>query len=146
MFEKSIAGTLWYWWRQSAVFAILRAVYHWFRNAWQYSLIRRMLVHVSRIQEKYEASLFARILNGVLGGISGALGRFFRWFGRINSGSVNGRVFRKCFSGSFIFRFEALFGIFIAAMFLFPHDNWNNSYALAGAVDFLALYLCVCGA
>jgi O-antigen ligase len=31
-------------------------------------------------------------------------------------------------------------------MFLCPHDNWNNTYALAGAVAFLALYLCVCGA
>ena len=146
MFERSIAGTLWYWWRQSAVFAVLRAVYRWFRNAWQYSLVRRMLVHVSRIQEKYEASLFARIMNAVLGGISGALGYFFRWFGRINAGSVNERVFRRLFSGSFIFRYETLFGIFIAAMFLFPHDYWNNSYALVAAVGFLGLYLCVCGA
>ena len=146
MFEKSVAGTLWYWWRQSGVFAVLRAVYHWFRNAWQYSLIRRMLVHVSRIQEKYEASLFARIVNAVLGGISAVLGLFFGWFARINAGSVNERVFRRIFSGSFILRFESLFGIFVAAMFLFPHDYWNNSFALAGAVAFLALYLCVCGA
>ena len=114
MFAESIAGTLWYWWTQSAVFAFLRSIYRWFRNAWQYSLVRRMLVHESRIQAAFEASLFARILRGILGGVAGALGWFFRWFARINAGSVNQRIWRRCFSGSFLLRFEALFGAFLA--------------------------------
>ena len=146
MFAESIAGTLWYWWTQSAVFAFLRSIYRWFRNAWQYSLVRRMLVHESRIQAAFEASLFARILRGILGGVAGALGWFFRWFARINAGSVNQRIWRRCFSGSFLLRFEALFGAFLAGMFLCPHDYWNNSYGLLGAVGFFALYLCACGA
>ena len=146
MFEQSIAGTLWYWWTQCAVFAFLRSVYHWFRNAWAYSLTRRWLLHESRIQAAYEASLFARIVRGVLGGVTGALGWFFRWFARINAGNVNERIWKRCVSGSFILRFESLFGVFLAAMFLCPHDNWNNSYALLGAVAFFALYLCACGA
>ena len=146
MFEQSIAGTLWYWWRQSAVFAFLRSIYRWFRNAWQYSLLRRWMVHPSRIQALYENGLFARLMRAVLGGVAGALGCFFRWFARINAGSVNERIWKRCFAGSFILRFEALFGVFLAAMFLCPHDYWNNTYALLGALGFFALYLCVCGA
>lgn len=146
MFSHSIAGTLWYWWTQSGVFALLRAVYRWFRNAWHYSLARRILVHESAIQRAYETSCFARIVRTVLCWIAETLGCFFRWFARVNEGSVNQRVWRRVCGGSLILRFESLFGVFLAAMFLCPHDYWNNMYALVGAVGLFALYLCVCGA
>jgi len=146
MFAESIAGTLWYWWTQSAVFRLLRAVYRWFRNAWLHSGVHRLLTHESRIQAAYEASWIARLMRAVLNGVAGALGAFFRWFGRINAGSVNQRVWRAVCGGSLVLRFESLFGIFIAAMFLCPHDYWNNSYGLMGAAALFALYLCVCGA
>ena len=146
MLDASIAGIVWHWWLCSGVFALLRRVYRWFRNAWMHSFVRRILVHESVIQRWYEACLIARIVRAVLGGIAKALGRAFRWFGRINAGSVNERVWRRVCGGSFVLRFEALFGVFVAAMFLCPHDYWNNSYGLLGAVGLLALYLCVCGA
>ena len=144
MFYDSMAGTLWYWWTRSGVFALLRAVYRWFRNAWLHSLAHRALVHSSAIRRAYEASGFARLLGAVLGGVTGLLGRFFRWFARVDKGSVNARIWQKCFAGSLVLRYESLVGIFLAFMFLCPHDYWNNSFALAGTVGLFLLYLCVC--
>ncbi len=146
MFYDSFAGTLWLWWQQSAVFALLRRVYRWFRNAWLHTLLHRMLVHVSRIQTLYETGLAARFFRWVLNAVTGALGGFFRWFGRVNAGSVNQRVWRRCCAGSAVLRFESLFGVFLALMFLCPHDYWNNTYGLIGVVALFALYLCFCAA
>ena len=144
MFNNSLAGTAWYWWQCSAVFALLRRIYHWFRNAWMHCLVRRMLVHASAIQRHYEASLLARIFGAVLDWITGLLGRIFRWFARVNAGSVNQRIWRRCCAGSAVLHYEALLGVFIAFMFLCPHDYWNNTFGLAGAVGLFLLYLCAC--
>ena len=146
MFAHSIAGTLWYWWTCSGAFKLLRKVCHWFRNAWLHSGVHRFLTRESRIQAAYERCLIARLMRAILNGVAGALGAFFRAFRRINAGSVNARVWHTLCDGSWILRFETLFGAFLAAMFLCPHAHWNNSYGLMGVVGFFLLYLCVCGA
>ncbi|MCD8066316.1 MAG: O-antigen ligase family protein [Oscillospiraceae bacterium] len=143
MLAESVLGRLYAIWLQSAIFAALGRFSRFVGRCWRGSLLRRALAHESRIQQMYETGLFARVVAAVLGFIVSVLRRIFSWFGRLNAGSVNLRLWRRYGSGAFLLRYESIFGAFLCVMFLWPHDYWSNTYALLGAAVILVLYFCM---
>ena len=146
MFASSIAGTLWLWWLHSGTFRLLRGIYHRFRDAWLRSLTRSLLLRSGRVQELYRDGLAGRTLRGLLRWASGILGKLMARFGRINAGGLNYRLWKKWGAPSSLLKYRVLFPLFVALMYICPHDYWNNLYGLAGALGFLVLYLGVCAA
>ena len=137
MVENSILGSVYRWWLGSHIFALIKAVYQPFKNAYNNLAIVKWLRKPSRLQLCYENSLFARIVRAILDfivKIIAAIASFLR------PAAENSAIIKACESSYFI-NFEFLLGAFICLMFIAPHEYWNNSYFVLCAFGFFALYL-----
>lgn len=120
--------------------AVLRFVGNCFRS----SIFGRILCRKESIDTYADTSVFYRGVCAVWGGICRFFGRIYGALRRVNTGSVNNRFFENVLQKSYIFHGEALLSIFICAIFIVPHDFWNNMYAtIAAAILAVIYFLCV---
>ncbi len=66
-------------------------------------------------------------------------GTIGKGLGRVNSGSLNEKLYRKTLGR---FSTETVIGAVIFLIFIVPHANWNNLYALVLAGFLAVLYFC----
>ena len=137
----AILTTIYDIWLDSRFFAILKAIWRPFKRAYDNLALVKFLRRGDGVQSAFERSLFARIERFIFDIIT----RFFALISRALSAAWNGSAAVRICSGSFILNYEFLLGAFICVMFIAPHENWNNAYAIAGAIGFLVLYLILAG-
>ena len=139
MLAESLPGKLYHFWLHSAVFALLQHICAGVRRVYLLSAAHALLTHESAVQRAYASSLFARLVRALFRGLLGLCGRILDFFGRVNAGSVNHRLWLRFGASSRILKYDFLFGGFLCGMFLCPHDFWSNTYALLAAAGFLVL-------
>ena len=139
MLAESLPGKLYHFWLHSAIFALLQRIYGAVRHVYLHSCTHALLTHESAVQRAYASSLFARLIRGLFGWIVKLCGRILDFFGRVNAGSVNHKLWLRFGRTSRFLRYDFLFGAFLCCMFLCPHDFWSNTYALLAAAGFLVL-------
>lgn len=93
------------------------------------------------VQSAYERSAIAGFLRWLFNLIVRAVRAVYTPAARLAQTSV---IVRLC-RGSVFLNFEFLLGAFICAMFVMPHEMWNNAYFVLAAFGFLALYLILVG-
>lgn len=136
MLGNSMLGKFYTYWEGSFIFGLLAAVVHTFANAWKYSLIRRLLLHKSRLQELYEQGMISRVVDGTLNLILKLLSAICRFF---KPAWENSRT-SFLISGSIALKYEFMLGAWICFMFIVPHDMWSNLYAVMASLGLLGLY------
>ncbi len=93
------------------------------------------------MQKAYENSALAGIFRWFFNLMVRAVRAVYKPLARLSETSV---IVRLC-RGSVFLNFEFLLGAYICAMFIMPHEMWNNSYFILAAAGFLVLYLILCG-
>ena len=141
MVEESFLGTVYRWWINSRILAILAAIWAPIKNAYNNMAVVKWLRKPSMVQAFYESSLISRIVRAVFDFIVKIISAVASWLRPAFSGSA---IVRVC-SDSCVIDFEFLLGAFICAVFVTPHEFWNNSYFVLGAFGFFALYLILVG-
>ena len=133
MLNESILGAAYRCWLDSWVFSLLRRFWRFLCRLAKGSLLLRLAFGPTKGDALYSETLLARALRRVMDGIMALLRPLAR----------GARESALCAAAceSAILRFDTLFGLFCCGMFLVPHDNWNNVYALIGALVFLVAYL-----
>lgn len=141
MVENSILGTVYRWWLGSWIFAIIGKIWRPFKNAYNNLALVKCLRKPAKVQLCYEKSLLARIVRAILDfivKIISAIASFIKPF------AENSAIIKACKTSCFI-NFEFLLGAFICAMFIAPHEYWNNIYFVLCAFGFFILYLILVG-
>lgn len=146
MLSSSILGKSYYIWLQSGTFAFLQTIFSAFSSAFSESTIVHWFVRDSRVEPLYEKSLFARIFKAIFDFIAHIISCIVKAITHAAQGSVSAAFVNRYVKGSFFINFETLLGGFICLMFIIPHDNWSNTYALLAAVGLFALYFIMVGA
>lgn len=141
MVEGSFLGTVYRWWLNSKLFAILTAIWTPLDNAYNNMAFVKWLRKPSKVQAFFEKSLFARIVHAVWDFLVKTVSAIAS---RLRPVWESSAIIRAC-RGSYIIDFEFLMGLFICAVFVTPHSIWNNSYFVIGAFGFLLLYLILAG-
>ena len=139
MLAESLPGKLYHYWLHSAIFSLLQRMYRAVRHVYLHSGAHALLTHESAVQRAYASSLFARLLRALFRGILWLCGRILDFFGRVNAGGINHRLWLRFGRTSRFLKYDFLFGGFLCCMFLCPHDFWSNTYALLAAAGFLVL-------
>lgn len=137
----AILTTLYTAWLQSGFFAFLRKIHVPLKNAYNDLALVKLARRHDSVQDKYDRSLFARIINFLLDLIR----RIIAAIANVLRPAFSSSIFVKLCSGSVFLNFEFMFGAFICGMFIIPHGYWNNLYAVLAAFCFLALYLILAG-
>lgn len=135
MIASSVLGKLYFIWLQSAIYGFFFRLAQPFRRAWSTSAFARFFKRRGALEGIYQSSLAARLLRGVSSVSTGALSHLCT-----ERDTPFRRFRRRFFDTSYFLSYESLLGGFICLMFIIPHGSWNNAYALAGAVFFLALH------
>lgn len=141
MVEGSILGTVYRRWLGSRLLAILAAIWSPIKTAYNNMAFIKWLRKPSKLQVFYENSLFSRIVRSLFDFITRLVSMIAAFFSPAFSDSA---IVRACKSSYFV-DFEFLLGAFILAVFVTPHEYWNNSYFVLGAFGFFALYLILVG-
>jgi putative inorganic carbon (HCO3(-)) transporter len=137
----AILTTLYTAWLQSGFFAFLRKIHVPFKNAYNDLALVKLARRHDSMQDKYDRSLFARIINFLLD----LMRRIIAAIANVLRPAFSSSIFVKLCSGSVFLNFEFMLGAFICGMFIAPHSYWSNSYAVLAAFGFLALYLILVG-
>ena len=140
MLSDSILGRVYRCWLESWVFSLLRGLWHWLSRQARESRILRLVFGASPLDRAFSDSGLARAVRALLHGILWLLRPIARG---IRESAICAPL-RRAFAGSWLVHFEPLFAAFCCAMFIVPHDDWNNTWALIAAVLFLGAYLLLC--
>lgn len=141
MIEGSFLGTVYRWWLNSRLLAILAAIWSPIKNAYNNMALVKWLRKPSKLQIYYENSLFSRIIRAVFDFIVKIISSAANRLAPAFEGSAIVRAIRN----SYCINFEFLLGAFILVVFVTPHSLWNNSYFVLGAFGFFVLYLILVG-
>ena len=141
MVEDSFLGTVYRWWLNSRLLAIMAAIWAPLKRAYNNMAFVKWLRRPSKVQALFEKSLFSRIVRAILDFIVKIISAIAS---KLRPAFEESRIVYAC-EGSYVINFEFLMGLFICAIFITPHEYWNNSYFVLGAFGFLALYLILVG-
>lgn len=93
-----------------------------------------------------EGSFFYRTIDRILKGVLRFFGRIYDFLRRVNTESVNRKIFDSCVMGSYAFHMETLLALAVCVIFIIPHDYWNNLYASVLTLALFSVYfLCLLG-
>lgn len=141
MVEDSFLGTVYRWWLNSRLLAIMAAIWAPLKRAYNNMAFVKWLRRPSKVQALFEQSLFSHIVRAILDFIVKIISAIAS---KLRPAFEESRIVNAC-KGSYVINFEFLMGLFICAIFITPHEYWNNSYFVLGAFGFLALYLILVG-
>ena len=142
MLNGSILGALYRCWLSSGILALLQKIWRPIAAAFRGSRILGFLFGPPRLDGYYSNSLYARFFRKLMD-VAAAICRAVVAAAR---GSAVCRGVAPAVRTSKILNYELLFGLFCCVMFVVPHDNWNNLYAVIAAAVFFALHLLRCAA
>ena len=142
MLNGSILGALYRCWLSSGVLALLQRLWRPIAAAFRGSRILGALFGPTRLDGYYSNSLYARFFRKRMD----ALTAVCHGMAAAARGSAAVRTIAPAVRTSKILNYEILFGLFCCVMFVVPHDNWNNLYAVLAAAVFFALHLLRCAA
>ncbi len=124
--------------RGSRFFGLLDTITLFLAYAYRESFLRKLILGVGNLENYTKESLFYRFVDKVAGFFVGIVKKICILLRNANETSLNKKVFVKLTDGSFVCSINNFFPLCIMAIFLVPHEIWNNMYALL-----LALLLCV---
>jgi len=129
---------------QSTVIRVIEAALGAVGRAMRGSIFGRILCRKTSIDSYTGTSVLYRGMGAVREGITGFFARIYGKLRRINTGSLNARIYEKTFRGSFLFHLESLLAVFVLLIFILPHKMWNNLYATAlTALLTVVYFLCI---
>ena len=137
--QQSILGKLYLCWTESAVFRFVQKLYRACMGAVRGSALLQKIFFEGKIEEYYRASFAAKLIRALCRAVMVLLAHL----GILYTAAENSRILAWV-RGSVLrvlLSFEGLFGAFICIMFITPHDDWNNLYAVMAAFGFLLFYL-----
>ena len=137
MLSDSILGKLYCCWADSWFCTLLGRFWRCVQRQARESLILRLAFGPTRADALYSESCCARVQRRTADGLL----RLLRPLAvGIHESCICSSVAAAART-SRVARLECFFGAFCCWMFLVPHSDWNNLYALIGALVFLAAYL-----
>lgn len=136
-----ILSSIYRCWLDSRFFALLELIWTPLRNAYNDLFIVKLLRKPDTVQQAYSHSALAQVLRFICNIVVKLIAAIAKPFKNAAGTSL---IVKLC-SGSKILNFEFLLGAFICAMFIAPHEIWNNGYALIGSFGFLLLYFIMVG-
>lgn len=93
-----------------------------------------------------EGSFFYGVFDRIWQSVLRFFGRIYDFIRRVNTESVNRKIFDSAVMGSYTFHMETLLAIVVCIIFLIPHDYWNNLYASILVLALFGVYfLCLLG-
>ncbi len=104
------------------------------------SVFGRVLCRKDCIDDYTDSSAFYRCVNAIRKKVVGCFASVTAVFCRINSGSLNEKLYRKALGRFSWFRLETLLTAAVFLIFIIPHEMWNNLYAAVLAVCLAAGY------
>jgi len=142
MLENSLIGKLYTYWELSWFYSLAAKIYHFFANAFHYSILRKILKRSSKLSKWYEQCLISKIIDWIIDFVihmlSGLIGIFApAW--------QNSKLINLC-KGSIFLKFDFLLGAFFCGMYFIPHQYWSNILAVAAAFGLLVIYAFLCAA
>lgn len=123
-----------------AVSALLDFIGRCFRG----SVLGKIFCREGSVDSYTEGSFFYRVLDRLWQAVLRFFGRIYESIRRVNTESVNRKIFESAVRGSYVLHMEALLAISVCVIFMIPHDFWNNLYAsVLAAALFLVYFLCI---
>ena len=119
---------------------VLAKIYHAFSDAFEFSVLRKILVRKSKLQSWYEDCLISKVIDKIIDFVIGILKVVASFF----TPAWNNSFLVNLCKGSIIIKFEFLFSAFIGAMYIVPHQMWSNMFAVLGSIGFLVIYAFMC--
>lgn len=145
MFQNSVTITLflklWQKFRASMLYCVLLAIFDFFVISFRESKLKKILISVGNFDKYVKTSLFYSIIGVVFSFVGNILVKFASFVLRVLKGSLVERIYKKGFADSVIFGYRNFFPFLAVAIFLVPHDFWNNMYGLVISMCLLVLYI-----
>lgn len=124
------------------VYGFLRGVFIAVRG----SIPGRILTREKGVEQYVAHSVFYRALSGIWNGFLSFFGKIYAWLSRVNTGSVNRKIFDSVLQNSYLLHLETLVFLSVFVIFIVPHTFWNNLYATILTVGLCGLYfVCLLG-
>ncbi len=128
----------------SAIIRGITSAFGFVGRAARESVPGKILCREGSIDGYTSSSRFYGGISAVWNGILRFFGRIYEWFRRLNTESVNRKFFDNTIQGSFTFHLESLLALGVFAIFVVPHDFWNNLYGTILVFALFAVYfLCL---
>ena len=104
------------------------------------SMPGRILTREKGVEQYAAHSVFYRTLSGIWNGFLSFFGKIYAWLSRVNTGSVNRKIFDSVLQNSYLLHLETLVFLSVFVIFIVPHTFWNNLYATILTVGLCVLY------
>ena len=137
MLSDSVLGRIYRLWLQSWLCALLGRAWHWLSRLARESAILRCAFGPARLDARLEDSALFWLLCAPLRALLRLLRPLVRGMRESLICAWVGKLSRE----SLLLHFDLLFSAFCCAMFVIPHEAWNNLYAVAAALVFFAAHL-----
>ena len=129
--------------RESAVVRFITKLFSRIGTALGGCLIGRILCRKTCTDDYTDTSVFYACLRKVWNALLRAFSAAYAWLRRLNEGSLNNRFYERTVKSSYFLHLDTLLVWGIFAIYVVPHDFWNNLFATAFAVLILFVY-CLC--
>lgn len=137
----SLIKKLWYLLRSSVLFNIVLSILDFFVGSFRESRFKKVLLGIGELGKYVDSSLFYNLIAFVLGffvRVAVKVSAFVLGFAKT---SLAGKIYKTAFFDSLIFGYGNFFPFLLVAIFLVPHDMWENVYGLGIAFVLCVLYI-----
>lgn len=126
MFENSILGKVYSFYLYSELYKILRAIYMFFSNAYNYSSFKKILIGESKFSGWWRETVIAKFVDKIVLFFSTVIQRIIHFLTPAADGSI---VVKLC-RGSFVLQYDVFFSLLVFGMLLIPHELWKNGMGI----------------
>ena len=126
----SLLKKLWQEFSSSRVFAIMRCMLDFVADGFDKSFCKRFLMKLGDLSVYTEDSIFCRTISVIISFFVNLFAKIAGFVLKLSKGGIVSKFYEKYVSESLFLGIENLFALFCAAIFLIPHDYWNNLYGL----------------
>lgn len=143
-FVVSVFQKTWYVFKNSVTYRVLSKIFHAFSDTYSKSLFRKIFVS-NGLTYAVKTSIIYKIIYFPVKLLQIVSSFFFANLDKSKPNSVSDKVLNRLSDSSvfiklvlciwnFILSFSGMFSLLALGIFIIPHDNWNNLYALLIAV------------
>jgi len=137
----SLLKKLWQELHSSRVFAIMLYILDFVADGFHNSFCKRFLIKLGDLSEYTDDSFFCRIISVITSFFMNLFTKIAGIVLKLSKDGIFSKLYEKYVSDSLFFGIENLFALFCAAIFLIPHDYWNNLYGLIISFVLFAFYV-----
>lgn len=137
----SLLKKLWAELCSSKVYGFAVAVFTFFSDGYNNSLLKSFLLKLGDLSSYTEDSLFCKAFSAVIGFFVRVFTKICTFVLKLTENGLVSFVYEKLFADSLLFGRQNLFALLCAAIFLIPHDFWNNIYGLLISFVLFVFYI-----